>query len=153
MQQGSILGPLLFLVYINNLLDGLNTSAKLFADDTSLFSVAKNINKSAKDLNDDLATIVNWSSKWKMLFNPDPLKPAQEVIFSKKKNKGNHPVLSFNNVPLQKVSHQKHLGIFLDENLDFKYHLQQKTVKVNKGIAMIRKLRKWLPRKIVNLNL
>ena len=52
--QGSILGPLLCIIYINDLLDGLSSNAKLFADDTSLFSVVHDINASAIELNSDL---------------------------------------------------------------------------------------------------
>ena len=52
--QGFIVGPLLFLIYINDLSDNLSSNAKLFADDTSLFSVVHDVNTSAKQLNDDL---------------------------------------------------------------------------------------------------
>ena len=83
--QGSILGPLLFLVYINDLPNGLKSNAKLFADDTSLFAIVKDKNESADVLNNDLLLISEWAYDWKMLFNPDPEKPAQEVIFSRKK--------------------------------------------------------------------
>ena len=84
--QGSILGPLLFLIYINDLPDGLNSIVKLFADDTSLFSIVQDPNESAKYLNLDLCVISQWAYQWKMFFNPDPKKPAHEVIFSRKKN-------------------------------------------------------------------
>ena len=83
--QETILGPLLFLIYINDLPDGLNLIAKLFADDTSLFSIVQDLNESAKYLNLDLSVISQWAYQWKMLFNPDPQKPAHEVIFSRKK--------------------------------------------------------------------
>ena len=57
---------------------------KLFADDTSLFSTEYDPNHSAKVLNDDLNKISEWAYKWRMLFNPDLTKQAQEVIFSRK---------------------------------------------------------------------
>ena len=59
--QGSILGSLIFLIYINYLLNGLNSNAKLFADDTSLFSVVHNITDSANLLNSDLSKINEWA--------------------------------------------------------------------------------------------
>ena len=63
--QGSILGPLLFLVYINDLTNDLSSSAKLFANDTSLFSVVFNVDATAKELNDDLAKVQDWALRWK----------------------------------------------------------------------------------------
>ena len=87
--KDSILGPLLFLIYINDLPDNSNSLAKLFADDTSLFSTVHDPNHSAKVLNDDLNKISEWAYKWKMLFNSDLTKQVQEVIFSKKKLKLN----------------------------------------------------------------
>ena len=66
--QGSILGPLLFLIYINDLPDELKSNAKLFADDTSLFSIVKDENESANALSYDLSQISKWVFNWKMLF-------------------------------------------------------------------------------------
>ena len=84
--QGSVLGPLLFLIYVNDLTNGLKSECKLFADDTSLFSVAHDLNASASDINNDLKLISDWTFQWKKNFNPDPSKQAQEIIFSRKKN-------------------------------------------------------------------
>ena len=89
--QGSILGPLLFLIYINDLPDGLSSNVKLFADDTSLFSVVYDIHSSASDLNKDLKTINEWAFQWKMSFNPNPNKQAQELFFTKKSKNIRHP--------------------------------------------------------------
>ena len=83
--EGSSLGPLLFLIYINDLPNGLKNECKLFADDTSLFSIAHDVNTCASDINNDLKLISDWAFQWKMSFNPDPSKQAQEVIFSRKK--------------------------------------------------------------------
>ena len=58
--QGSILGPLLFLIYINDLSDGLHCNPKLFADDTSLFTTVQNIKKATNELNNDLTKITKW---------------------------------------------------------------------------------------------
>ena len=122
--QGSILGPLFFLIYINDLSDGLTSNPKLFADDTSLFSVIHNINSTANDLNSDLMKISNWAFQWKMRFNPDPNKQAQEVIFSRKINKIDHPPLYFNQNLVKSSSTHKHLGMVLDSRLDFNLHLK-----------------------------
>ena len=84
--QGSVLGPLLFLIYINDLPENLVSVSKLFADDTSIFSTVFNINKSSEDLNKDLTTVKNWAFQWRMVFNPDPNKQATEVIFFAKGN-------------------------------------------------------------------
>ena len=77
----------MFPIYINDLPDGLSSIAKLSADDTSLFSIVLDPNESAKYLNLELSVISQWAYQWKMLFNPDPKKPAYEVILSRKKMK------------------------------------------------------------------
>ena len=82
--QGSILGPLFFLIYINDLSDGLTANPKLFADDTSLFSVIDNINSTANDLNCDLMKISNWAIQWKMRFNPDLISKLKRSFSAEK---------------------------------------------------------------------
>ena len=73
MPQCSILGPLFFLIiYINDLTDGTSSIAKLFADDTSLFSVVQNKNNSASQLNNDLNKVSDWVYTWKMTFTLIP---------------------------------------------------------------------------------
>ena len=107
--QASILGLLLFLVYINGLSNRLKSNPSLFAYDTSLFSVIHDVNSSQIDLNEDLDKINNWAYQWKMSFNPDPSKKAQEVIFSRKVNNASHPPLTFKNVDVGQIRSQKHL--------------------------------------------
>ena len=147
MLQGSIFGPLLFLVYINDLSKNLSSTAKLFADDTSTFSVVHDISLSLLQLNDDLIKISNWAYQWKMSFNPEVTKQAQKVVFSRKSQKVTHPTVYFNNSPVTRSSSQKHLGIHLDEKLNFIHHIKEKISKANKGIGVIKKLNNTLPRK------
>ena len=144
--QGSILGPLLFLIYINDISNDIESNVKLFADDTSLFSVVSDPNVSARSLNNDLEIIRQWAFQWKMSFNPDPSKQAHEVIFSRKRKKPFYPDLYFNQSKVVQISSQKHLGLFLDEKLNF--NLQLKTIidKTTKSISVLRKLRFHVPR-------
>ena len=144
--QGSILGPLLFLVYINDITIGLDSEVKLFADDTCLFSVITQPNLTANTLNLDLAKISNWAFRNKMSFNPDISKPAHEVIFSRKILNTDHPNLFFNGLLVEKTPVQKHLGVHLDEKLTFTDHLISIIEKANRGINILRKLRNHLPR-------
>ena len=124
--QGSILEPLLFLVYINELPEGLTTNAKLFADDTSLFSVVYDSTLSSVSLNNDLLKISQWAYQWKMTFNPDVSKQAQEVVFSSKGITTNHATVYFNNDPVIRENFQKHLGLFLDSKLNLSGHINEK---------------------------
>ena len=119
MPQGSILGPLLFLIYINDLSDDLSTTAKLFADDTSLFSIVQNVSTSASHLNNDLSKISNWAFQWKMSFNPDPSKQAQEVIFSRKIQKTCHPSIYFNNKSVKTSTFSKASGTDFQQQIKF----------------------------------
>ena len=75
-----------------------------------------------------------------MSFNPDRSKQAQEVIFSRKTSIQTDPVLTFDNSPVVKTTHHKHLGLILDEKLDFKEHLKENMFKYYKGVAVLRKI-------------
>ena len=143
--QGSILGPLLFLIYINDLPDNLSTNVKLFADDTSLFSVVHDIATSSCDLNYDLNRVREWAFQWKMGFNPEPSKQAQEVIFTRKLQKKDYPPLYFNDSSVKETCTQKHLGMLLDFRLDFQEHWKSLLKKVHKTVAILRKFQNVLP--------
>ena len=136
--QGSILGPLLFLIYISHMPYGLQSNPKHFADDTSLFATVKDITTSTVGLNNDLTKISEWAVQWKMNFNPDPSKQAQELLFSRKISSKPYPSLYFNDNPVHQVQLQKHLGLFL--------HIQCILIKTHKIIGMIRKLQPIIPR-------
>ena len=69
--QGSILGPLFFLIYINDLAQNQRCKVKLFADDTSLFTTVQDPQTAASDMNHDLDLITSWANKWRMSFNTD----------------------------------------------------------------------------------
>ena len=120
--QGSILGPLLFLIYISDLPNGLNSNAKLFADDT--FFVVHNVTDSANLLNSDLSKINGWVLQCKMSFNPHPTKQAQQIIFSRKTSQRNHSGLMFNNSIVNVTTIHKHLGMIFDSKSSFDEQLK-----------------------------
>ena len=84
----------------------------------------------------------NWAFLWKMSFNPDINKQAQEAIFSRKLQKSNHLSLTFNGTSVTQSEIQRHLGMFIDLKLDFKEHIQKVLNKVIKTIGLLRKLQK-----------
>ena len=143
-----MLGPFLFLIYINDLLHGLTSLCKIFVDDTSLFSKFHNINKSASELNADLEKISQWTCQWKMQFNSDPNKQSDEAIFFRKSDSANvfHLPIKFNNTSIAKYRSQKHLRIVLDSELNFSSDVDEKIKKCNKLIVLIRRLSANLPR-------
>ena len=114
---------------------------------SSLFTKVHDINESANKLNTDLKKITKWAHQWKMQFNPDPNKQANEVIFSRKlTNNLSYPPVRFNNNDIVKCPDQKHLGIVLDSKLNFDSHINQKVKECNKLIGVIIRLSVHLPR-------
>ena len=133
--QGLLAGGVrtIFLSHIHKWLTWRHTSiCKIFANDTFLFSEGKDSSLSLSYLNYDLETINEWARQRNISFNPDPNKQATEELFSRKTNSHDHPKLTFNGNQVQQCSSQKHLGLFLDNKLDFNKHLAKKLVIVTK---------------------
>ena len=95
--------------------------------------------------------INNWAFQWKMNFNPDPTKQADEVIFSRKAKEIYHPPLVFNSTSVSPSSSQKHLGDILDSKLIFDEHLKVVSLKISKTLGLLRKLHNLLPRSTLKI--
>ena len=130
--QCSVLGPLVFLIYIFDLQVGLTSMSKIFADVTFLFSKVIDKIGSNSQLNSDFANISKWGFQWKISFNPDPNKQAIEVHISNKHDKENYPPLQFNSTDVHIADSQKHLGLILDSKLNFNECSEIKVTKWNK---------------------
>ena len=89
--QGSTLWSIIFLIYINELSDNLEANVKLFADDTSMFSVVSDPINTSQKPNRYLDKVGPWANTLKMSFNQDPSKQAQEVIFFTEDNQSISP--------------------------------------------------------------
>ena len=148
--QGAAISPLFFLIYINDSVDNVSSEAKLFADDTSLFTVVYDVDIAADKLNRGVDIISNWAHQWKIKFNPDRNKQAIQVIFSQKKGTVVHPP-TFSNGPevAIKLEH-KHLGMILDSKLNFHSHIREAIIKARGGIGIIRFLSKYVSRVVLD---
>ena len=119
----------------------------------TFFFIVQDLNESAKYLNLDLSVISRWTDRWKRLFNPNPKKPAHEVIFSRKRNEETHPSVFYNNIEVSSADSQKHLGLILDNKLIFKKHFKDKLNKAYFGVGKIKRLCDILPRdSLVTIN-
>ena len=137
-------------MYINDLTEDLKCNIKLFADETSLFTVVQDSNSAANDMNHDMELIRQWAHDWRMSFNPDLQKLAVGLMFLRNKIKADHPEIFFNNTSVMKVDEHKHLGNILDSNLSLSAHIKSAISKSKKGIGLLTYLSKYLPRHTLN---
>ena len=144
--QGWVLGPLLFLISINDLPDDLICNPKLFADDVSLNAIMYDKEQSTSTIQSDLEKLLKWSVTWKMEFNPDENKPAKEILFTNR-NSNNYDPIICKDIAIKAVDEHKYLGLILDNKLTFSKHIDEKISLANRGIAVIRRLYHYLPRK------
>ena len=142
--QGSILGPLLFLIYINDLVEHLQCDPHLFADDTLLFDVFSNPFESAARINRDLKIIIDWGMIWKVIFNPVK---TMFMLVSKKQTPIDYPPLMFNDTPIVKTNSHKHLGLTITDKFVWNDHIDNTIVKAFRCIHLINSVKHLLPRR------
>ena len=144
--QGSVLDPLFFLIFINDIAEHLLSITRIFADDTSLAFTASNISDIEGILNHDLCVISDWSKQWLVDFNPNK---TEAILFTLKKNIPN-PSLVFNNTNVTFVSHHKHLGLTLSNDGKWHEHISNIISSSSKVLGMMRKIKFTVNRKALN---
>ena len=141
--QGSILGPLLFLVYINDIVSDVGSAIRLFADDTTLYVIVDNPQHAAIRINSDLEKINDWASRWLVTFNPDK---TESLLISRKHLKPHHQPIYMNNIQIQEVDTHKHLGITFANDGTWHKHIEDITKKAWNRINVLRSLKFTLDR-------
>ena len=158
--QGSRLGPLLFILYIEDIQKDLESDILIFADDTTLLSSADNTAITSDILNREIVKITEWSKKWKVTFNPaksetvvfsnQPLPPCTPLLNTNTAHSTNwFAPLAFNNTtPLmfdhstvKIVTSHKHLGVHLTSSLDWSEHIHNVCLKANRKLSVLRSVK------------
>ena len=134
--QGSILGPLLFLIFINDIVNNIKTNIRLFADDTSLYHIVEDPLLTALYLNLDLSKIFAWAKQWLVDFHPQK---TESLIISKKRNKPVHPTLYMGNSSIKEVNEHKHLGLVFTSDLLWHSHIKAISSKAYRTLGILRR--------------
>ena len=144
--QGSLLGPLLFLIYINDPNCAIRyCSVHYFADDTNLLNYNNSVKRMNKQVNQVLKNLTNWLNANKICLN---VNKAEAVLFKSSRKPTDVPLkLKLNGKRLYPTNSVKYLGINIDENLTWKQQISDIAIKLNKGNGILSKLRHFIDRK------
>lgn len=133
--QGSVLGPLLFVIYINDLPECVTSTSYLFADDTKMFR--KIYSKyDAKCLQSDIDSLNAWSKKWLLRFHPDK---CHVLTLGKFENITHTERYKLGEFELEHVFQEKDLGVIVDTDMRFEQHINAKIAKANSIAGLIRR--------------
>ena len=142
--QGSVLGPLLFLIYINDLTSVIQSSeVRLFADDTILYVIVDNPADSAEALNMDLGRLTEWAEEWIVKFSS----PKTKTMYISRRNVNDQkPQLKMDGVAIDETTTHKHLGVILSEDLSWKDHIEYVATSAGKCLDVLNALKYKLDR-------
>ena len=135
--QGSVLGPLLFLVYINDIADDLSGFSRLFADDTSIGHTAQDVTHLRTLIDTDLDNLQKWSEKWMLKFNPN----KTDIMIFNTRNVQNNLTFDFCGVSIAPVDNHKHLGIIFSSDCKWNKHIDKLIERTSKQVNVLRKLK------------
>jgi len=141
--QGSILGPLLFLIYVNDIITDIDSEILLFADDTCLYEPVFDPKTSIAKLNDDLVRLSSWAKQWLVNFNP--LK-TKFMVFSKKLHKIQYDPLFLDGKVLGRVQSHCQLGIIFNDKMTWEDHVREKCTVAMKRVTLLKRLALKVPR-------
>ena len=139
--QGSVLGPLFFLIFINDIhISTSKVSFYLFADDMCLFYSNKDYKQVEKDINNALENIANWLKANKLTLN---VKKSNFILFNTQKNIKDNPKIKIciGNSELEQKNSAKYLGIYFDKRLSWDTHIEYINNKINRSIGIIKTVR------------
>ena len=144
--QGSILGPLLFIIFINDLQNATNLFIKLFADDTFLCAENSNFDLLEREVNLELEKVYEWLSANKLTLN---ISKSKYMLVTNKKDITRNPSISIDGTLLESCEKYKYLGVVIDKNLTWKPQIEHVCKKISKACGAIAKLRHCMSTKLL----
>ena len=132
--QGSVLAPLLFLIYINDITESITSTIRLYADDVLLYRVISN-EADTICLQNDLFTLENWANTWQMKFNPPK---CIHLAITRKKTSIKH-CYQIHGQQIQQSNSAKYLGVVIDQHLTWKEHVNNICSKAIKAKAFLQR--------------
>ena len=124
-------------MYINDIVEDIYSTIRLFADDTSLYIIVEDPLRAADKLNSDLAQIHLWATKWLVSFKPSK---SESIIFSRKQTNPYHPSIEMNQQQISEVNSHKHLGLIFSNDCTCHEHLDYIKTKAWHRVNIMRKL-------------
>ena len=131
--QGSVIGPALFLTYINDLPNGIKSKIRLFANDTIMY-LAINNSEDCQRLQHDLTLLQKWGDEWLMQFNASK---CEVLRVSRARTKTPYTYI-LNGTPLKEADHTKYLGIHISKDLKWNKHIDVTTAKANRSLGFLK---------------
>jgi hypothetical protein len=135
--QGSRLGPILFILYMNDIVKDLTSLPLIYADDTTLVATGSNSSETAEILNRDLSKISRWAKAWKVKFNASK---SKDMIFSNQLLNNSLPV-TLDDTVIDRVGRHKHLGVTLTPTLEWDTHLKNVIRQANLKMSILYKVK------------
>ena len=143
--QASILGPILFIVFMDDLVDILKENVWIYADDVVLAYKFFNNTYSTRDYQCMIDNLIAWSKKWRVGLNPAKTKL---MLCSRKRNKI-YPLFKMENTQLEYVTETKHLGVTLSDDMKWNCHINNIILKANQRLGILGKLKFRLKSKVL----
>ena len=132
--QGSVLGPILFLLYINDLPDSLQSQVRLFADDTAVYLTVQG-QADSKKLQNDLDILQEWEREWDMEFNPSKC----QVVHITRSRRPINTSYSMHGQVLDSVNSARYLGVDITSDLNFTQHINRTTANASKSLGYLKR--------------
>ena len=132
--QGTVLGPVLFLVYINDLPCSISSDCSIFADDTSVYNTGSKPPSTCSMLSKDLNYAADWAAEWGMLFNAEK---SEHLAISTRKSDITSPHVTMNGTQIPQVTSHKHLGVNFNNTLSWQQHVDKVYTSCARRIGMI----------------